>query len=203
MLKIYYADISSVNDNAEYKNLSAYRQHKLSSLKQRESRQQGIGAELLLNIAVQENFPDAMLPLSINVNEYGKPCCTEPALNFSLSHSDRFAACALSDREIGLDIQKKTVYNVHLANRMFTSPEREYILRASDTDAAFTRIWCMKESYIKAIGTGLQAPMNSFSVLPNGALGQYRIWETVIGDFNFALCSLGDFEKPEITEIKL
>lgn len=209
MIKIYYADISNLDIEKNLKNISVYRQEKLSKIKPILSKKQSLGAELLLNFAVKENFPDISLPLNIKIEQLGKPYCDELPAFFSLSHSGNFAACAICEKEIGIDIQKNSVYKENIIKRQFSVPEQEYIENAEDKDKAFTKLWSMKESYIKALGTGLHTALNSFSVWPGAVIksessGICKIQSNCIEDCWFSVCVLGsECNAPLIKKIEL
>lgn len=198
MLKIYTAKVSAVDTEAAYP-LSDYRRERAGRLRGIEKKRESIGAELLLNHAVRECFPETPLPLDIVCSEYGKPEVSGGGFCFSLSHSAGQALCALSEEKIGADIQHIAEFHDSIAQRFFAAEEREYILSQPDRDAAFTEIWCRKESYIKFLGTGLATALDSFSVI-----GMDGIFYTVRGKYHIAVCTGGSITSPiDITEVSL
>lgn len=205
MLKVYYADISRLKCEPDEKWMSSYRLDRLIHMKHKESRQQGIGAELLLNHAVREVRPHQPLPLDIIKGRDGKPGCPGLDLFFNISHSANITACCISDKEVGLDVQKKVLFNEKLARREFTDSEIKYIFSSADQDSAFTRIWARKESFLKAQGCGLRFPMSNFSVLPGEYTDSgYSVWDRFTGDFCFAVCVKGRMiSEPEIIRAEL
>ncbi len=89
----------------------------------------------------------------------GKPYLRDQELFFSLSHSGDYAACAISQGEIGLDIQQvRQADTDRLAARFYPSREKD-ILQAcseeSDRRLLFYQLWVQKESYGKLEGSGL------------------------------------------------
>ena len=208
MIKLYYADISGIDDGC-VNGLSDYRLQNLSSMKYKPGRKQGIGAELLLNEAVRENFPHIPLPLDIKTSSCGKPYCEDLPFYFSLSHSGSYSACAVSEYEIGLDIQKISPFNEKLARRCFTPEELEQIYSSDNCDLEFTRIWAVKESVLKALGFGLKLPMSSFSIYPGQSgirLGSDFLSFScdLIEDFCCSVCIRNhDISGPEIKNIQL
>ena len=68
--------------------------------------------------------------------------------------------CAVSDREIGIDIEKKREIRLDAAKRFACESELEYI--GSSTERFF-EIWTLKEAYFKCIGTGLGADIKNVS----------------------------------------
>ncbi len=189
MLRLYWVDVSALSPEAEGYELSDYRRDRLKKLRPEQSRKQGIGAELLLRAALRETAPEIPWPPVITVGPYGKPDWQIEDLYFSLSHSGNTAACAICDRPVGLDLQAPSPYREALVRRFFAPQEQQTLLSSKDRDADFCRIWTMKESYLKARGTGLHTPLSSFSVF--GDLNA-AFWTDCIGTYAVALCVLGE-----------
>lgn len=105
-------------------------------------------------------------------NEFGKPRLIDrPDIHFSLSHSQDQALLAVSEGlEIGADLERvRSVDHLGLARRYFHPHEVAAIERDSDPQAAFFRIWTLKEAVVKALGTGLSLPLDEFEVSIAGA----------------------------------
>ena len=187
MLRLYYANVRALDTDAPGCALSDYRRAKLSKQKNPAARRQGLGAELLLRHALRDAAAEYTWPPTITVGENGKPAWDVEGLYFNLSHSGDWAACAIADRPLGLDVQERCAYCEGLVRRFFSEAERREIEGAADRDQAFGRIWSLKESWIKALGTGLSTPLASFSVV-----GKNRVDAAFWYDFregcHFALC---------------
>lgn len=96
-------------------------------------------------------------------DEFGKPFFENiNGFYFSISHSFPFYAAAVSDRPIGIDVEKIRDVNLNIAKRMFTENEREYI---GKDKIRFFEIWTKKEAYSKFTGKGLGEKFSSFDVL--------------------------------------
>lgn len=101
----------------------------------------------------------------------GKPYLADPAgdLQLNLSNSDEMALVGFVRKvEIGVDIEflKPMPDCEPIAERFFSASERD-VLRALPADRkeeAFFNCWTRKEAYLKAMGTGLAAPLDSFDV---------------------------------------
>lgn len=182
MLKVYYAGFALVRQSGDYP-ISEYRRSRLVRIKPPHARRASLGAELLLCRALGECCPDMTLPPDIIQGEHGKPYLRGGEAYFSLSHSGERVAAAICDREVGLDIQEMREYNPKLAERFFAPDERLYVENSTDKSAAFTELWSKKESYIKAIGTGLSTPLNSFSVMNMPGL-----FYTTLDEFALSVC---------------
>lgn len=118
---------------------------------------------------------DAVDPQSIRfaAETHGKPYVTQPELAkqpFNVAHTDGLVMCGIGDSAhelVGVDVERlDRRTDPGLAKRYFSKPEIEF-LNSQQTDQsrrfAFLRIWTLKESFIKAIGTGLQTPLADFA----------------------------------------
>jgi 4'-phosphopantetheinyl transferase len=117
-------------------------------------------------------IPEALLQnLRFVYGPHGKPFLADGALKdlfFSLSHTKGIAACAVSEKEIGCDIERPLTREmaperlVKIAKRFFAPEEVEKLL--PDPAGAFFPIWTKKEAYVKWTGRGLGEGLASFSV---------------------------------------
>lgn len=165
MLRVYFCRPDGDAPELAEGLLSAYRREKLAALKVPRTRSESVFSELLLRYALSDSGFPVDTPLAIEAGEHGKPYLTGGECFFSISHSAGAVLCALSDREIGADLQIRTKAKPPLMERFFSEDERKYILSAENTEEAFTEIWTKKESWCKLSGLGLALPLKSFSVL--------------------------------------
>lgn len=193
MLHIYYAFIGDCALTFDASQLSSYRLKKLETLSAAQSIRQAVAAELLLNHALRGLRPELELPLDISVNQFGKPYCGGAGLFFSISHCEQYVACAVSDHDLGIDIQVSGRYNERFVKRFFTAVENDYISKSLDKDRAFTKLWSLKESYLKAIGTGLRTSLGSFSIEETEEITVDTdiccgFWHRTIEDYHLSVC---------------
>lgn len=76
-------------------------------------------------------------------------------MHFNLSHSGRGCICAISECEVGADIQDIAHAEEKALRLVCSEGELAAIAVSGDPDREFTRIWCMKEAYLKMLGTGI------------------------------------------------
>ncbi len=170
-MKVYTMNIRGINPNDRkwYKYLSENRIEKVNRLKQKEKKAQSIGAELLLNYAVNG---DIKTTVKWDTDENGKLYLTEHKDKYvNLSHSKDYAVCAVHDKPIGIDIQYCRECDMRIAERFFTGAEADIIRRAPVPQKTFFEIWTKKESLVKAVGCALTVPLSSFSVI--GSTAEY------------------------------
>lgn len=170
--RLYLADTESLPEAlfaAGRDRLPEMRRAKLDRLRLMKDKKLSLAVWLLLEAALQEEGL-ALSRETLAFTAEGKPFLPEhPSLCFNLSHSGTQALVGLASRSIGVDTEQCAAGNHRLAPRFFAPEEAAFVASQADEremDLAFTRIWTLKESFIKATGTGFSLPLPSFSVLP-------------------------------------
>ncbi len=76
---------------------------------------------------------------------------------FSVSHSGEYAVCLTGREAVGVDVERIAAPPEDIAPVCFTQGELRYLSRASarERPGRFFSLWCMKESILKARGSGL------------------------------------------------
>lgn len=95
-------------------------------------------------------------------NEYGKPYLKSNKIYFSLSDSKEYTVCAISDKEIGVDIEHIN-YKDKVIKKVCIEEEINHIKTPED----FTIMWVKKESYSKLIGLGLSYDLKKIDTNKN------------------------------------
>jgi len=106
--------------------------------------------------------------LSFFKNEFGKPFLSNVIdIHYNISHSGVYVVCAVSNTQIGVDIELIKSIDINIAKRFFSPDEINYVFYPSDEQQyeRFYQIWTMKESQVKWEGMGLSKNLRSFSVL--------------------------------------
>lgn len=91
----------------------------------------------------------------------GKPYLEKSSLYFSISHCNNVIVCAISDNNIGIDIEDIKTINKFVVKKSLTDIEKIRLLSSNNNEEYFFRIWTLKESLIKAIGDGLSYGMKN------------------------------------------
>ena len=135
----------------------------------------------------------------IKFEEHGKPYL-EHGPFFSVSHSRRYSVLAVSENNIGIDIEMHENINQRLMERCFTAEEQKFA--GLSTENAL-RIWTAKEAVLKFLGTGFSYAPKNFSVFPIEK--EYEICKNKIklfsSDINGAVFTAAYSEKDEKFEI--
>ena len=90
--------------------------------------------------------------------EHGKPYLKRfPQICFNISHSNGIAVCAISQSEVGIDVERIGTFRSAVARRVLTEKEIEFLetLAEHERGEMFYRFWTLKESYLKLDGSGL------------------------------------------------
>ncbi len=98
--------------------------------------------------------------------EGGKPYLKDAEhVHFNISHTKGLVVCGISDREIGVDVERIREFKEAILRKACAPQEQEYVMAANGLERAerFFRLWTLKESYIKAIGKGLAFPLDQIS----------------------------------------
>ncbi|MDY4231146.1 MAG: 4'-phosphopantetheinyl transferase superfamily protein [Candidatus Faecousia sp.] len=95
---------------------------------------------------------------------WGKPEAPSCAQRFNLSHSGAYIVLAVSDAEVGVDVERVQERRLRVAGRVLLPEEREWM--EHNPIERFFCLWTLKESVMKAVGKGLALPPSGFSVLP-------------------------------------
>ena len=129
----------------------------------------GRGALRALLAAYAGGRPEAV---RFRYGHRGKPFLEAPppgGLQFNLSNSDELALVGfVTGPEIGVDVEYlKPMPDCELISERFFSESERRVLRSIPgprKEEAFFNCWTRKEAYLKAVGEGLAAPLDSFDV---------------------------------------
>lgn len=93
----------------------------------------------------------------------GKPRLKSGEMHFNISHSRNTLVIAISDTEVGVDIEFfDRRISERVINYCLNNDEQKF---APFKTSEFLKIWTAKESYLKLYGTGLKQSMKEFSVM--------------------------------------
>ncbi|CAD5901757.1 putative 4'-phosphopantetheinyl transferase gsp [Carnobacterium maltaromaticum] len=167
MVSVYYMDIGSVKIDQLLSNfaylISNERLKKMKSFKFEEDKIRSLVAELLLVKALKKEPFFNYEKIRYRYNDFGKPFLIDFSKKFSLSHSGNYVLCAVSDHNVGVDIEKINrctkelveLFHIEEIKKFKTIPDQK-------KDIIFFDLWSKKESYVKYLGLGLSKHFNSF-----------------------------------------
>ena len=191
--------------------VSARTNEKIERLKFKGDKKRTLVGELLARYAMVLEKQIPKTELIFDVHENGKPYCRSfPGVHFNISHSGLWVVCAVSDRPIGIDIEKIDVADMQIAKRFFTEYEYQYLQRQENKVEIFYKLWTLKESYIKCTGKGLTVPLNSFEFEFTDEIIDLKIPKTkefyfkskkVFGNYYLSLCCAEQYKSMNIKQI--
>ena len=89
-----------------------------------------------------------------------KPVLEADGLFMNLSHCKGLAVCAVSRTPVGIDAETPRKVREQMLSRVCTPAETGFVLRQTDRELAFSRLWTLKEAYAKYTGAGIREPFD-------------------------------------------
>ncbi len=181
---VYIDDISEAEYNETYSLLSPSRRARVDALKSVADKKRTLAGEFLTRKIL--NKCGIKSPI-ITVSESGKPVLN-CGLHFNISHSQNAVVCAVSDTDIGIDIEKIRPVKHRLIERVCNTDELNYVLDTTtphtlcgDSEALkrFFEIWTSKEAYFKKYNTKIKSFKD---------INTLRIKKQIIKHNDFIIC---------------
>lgn len=149
MITIAYLELSGILSCLEDNILNLPQEDidKAKSYIHKEDQARSLGASILIRRFISGD--------KICYTKDGKPFI-ENALKFSISHSGDYSAIAFAEIDVGIDIQKI----VDVKDKLFEYSLTPKELKKAKTSEDFIRIWSLKESLVKCVGTGFNTKPN-------------------------------------------
>ncbi|MDO4206520.1 MAG: 4'-phosphopantetheinyl transferase superfamily protein [Lachnospiraceae bacterium] len=171
MLRVYLLHTDELKDLAVNEDLfSAQRKEKIQKLKHEDDKQLSKGVELLLMYGLKQIDPSVHFPLSIKEEESGNLLLEnqlDPPVFFNLSHAKEYAACAIADKPVGIDVECVKTREVQHMDRILHPQEvmiQGFITNPEEKKKFFYECWVTKESYLKNLRCGLTVRPSEFAV---------------------------------------
>ena len=178
--------------------LSPDRKTKLQNLRNLKDKKMSVAAYLLLFYGLNR---ESSIPVEMvfNYGEYGKPYITnEDKLYFNLSHCRLGAVCAIADEEVGIDIEEITPINDLIVKKVCSEKEIRSIRDSKNPSTEFTKLWTMKESFVKSVGIGINEALDSinFEVITSkkSKRGSYCLLSNIFENYVITVCRTGKID---------
>lgn len=159
---VYLADISDFKDEF-FENaallLPAEKREPILAIKNERAKRESVLAWTLLRFALAQNGVSSLPEL--NFSEKGKPYFKKNGVFFNLSHSKTKVCTALSfEGDIGVDVQVESNFSDEMRKRVFC--KNEFAAEGfENSNRIFTRLWAIKESFLKNSGVGIAFDLKS------------------------------------------
>ncbi|MBQ8724632.1 MAG: 4'-phosphopantetheinyl transferase superfamily protein [Oscillospiraceae bacterium] len=128
-------------------------------------------AHALLRFVLRQEY--GIEDFSLGKNSHGKPfLSSHPDIYINLSHCCGLAVCGAGCAPLGIDCEPVGKMRSGAARRVCAPIETVQLQNSDNQDLLFTRIWTLKESFVKAVGRGISYPMKNavFSLEDNHIL---------------------------------
>jgi len=212
MTELFYFNIGGINHRTYRKILGLLpesRRTKAEGYYFTKDRYLSAGAGYLLHSVLKERGIDYS-SAKIEIGENGKPRLCGENVFFNLSHSGKMALCAVSDGEVGADIQSIRSVGKGVLDRVFTNKEAAVYSSLPDSRKAdyFFYVWAKKESVMKYFGLGLALPFKDIEtacggISVRGAVGNLCCKEYFLSGYKIFACSGKNDFSESLTEIIL
>ena len=183
-MKLYIADLNTVNAD-DIGKISPERAEKAKRYRRPDDRKRCIAGGLFI-----KKF---LCGASVTQNKSGKPVA-DNGLCFNLSHSGRYVLFALSEDEIGCDIEKTKIVNAEkLGKIVFCQNESDRLNNALDKTGTFFEFWTKKESLLKCMGEGFHRNAKTVDVSGDvfcneGKTYYFKVFH--FSDYTISVCSV-------------
>lgn len=171
MLEIYAVKQKGKLDDSKCKKIMSYlpdeTRIKINKFIRWEDRQRQLIANALIRSVICKNLNLKSNEIIFGRGDYGKPYLKNRTdFKFNLSDSGEWVVCAISDKEIGIDVEEVRPIELKMAERFFSKSEYESLMSKNNEERIdyFYDLWTLKESYIKATGKGLSLPLGEFTI---------------------------------------
>jgi 4'-phosphopantetheinyl transferase len=138
----------------------------------------------------------------LSKNGFGKPLLVGSKKKFNLSHSGEWIGVVTDEEEVGIDIEEvRPLENLSILVAHYFSHQEQGVFFSLEKEAQlfyFYELWTLKESYVKAVGQGMNLPFYSFSVFEKliAHFIENKTWHfksyPFISDYQGAICAQHD-----------
>lgn len=147
--------------------------------------EQSAAAELAI-CAAMKNSGRPFAPSDYAYKESGQP--TIQNRHISISHTEGYAACAIAREPVGIDVEREHTFSKAAAKRIL-SPQEELLRESANADELLSRIWTVKESFLKMTGEGIPGEMRTLELIAAGD-GSSDVWTIKRGTEPEAGCAV-------------
>lgn len=169
-MKWYKYDIRDLTDeeyNKYFSLMSPEKQQRVNKFRFIDDKKRTVAGEMLARKAIAEWCSVDETAIVFYKNEHDKPYLKDLSCHFNISHSGNFVVCAISENEIGIDIEKIRPIDLKIAKKICTETELKYLFNGTPNEndfnpatedvvlSRFFKLWTAKEAYGKCKGIGV------------------------------------------------
>lgn len=169
MTEVYLMRVNKLSDGCFQKMISPVGDSKRESLlryKAVEKRDESLTAEILMRAVLCHRMNTDNKMLEFCVSDKGKPYLKSGNIFFNVSHTKGFVAVAVSEFNIGIDIELVKDIDPKFCGRFCSEGEQAYIISNGQLNKTrFFEVWTRKEAIVKQSGAGLSMDIASIDTL--------------------------------------
>lgn len=147
--------------------ISSKRKNKIHKFRFDKDKIRCLLSSILLRYALVKHYNFKNEDIMIGYGLFGKPFLEKnDSLHFNISHSGDWIVCAVGNGKIGVDVEVIKEMEMKQISYFFSRGEQEWLKSKKETQKMemFYKLWTLKESYMKYIGTGLGYSLDRFSI---------------------------------------
>ncbi|HET6244463.1 MAG: 4'-phosphopantetheinyl transferase superfamily protein [Bacteroidetes bacterium] len=149
---------------------------KITSFKRWQDRQSSLIGKLLLKEALKRNGYSGNSLQDLKYNHYNRPYFDLP-MDFNISHSEELVICAWSNKgKIGVDVEAIKPIDFNDLKKAMNEKEWALIQNSTDSLREFYKYWSIKESVLKAEGSGLSILLEDMVITDTEVILQKNKW---------------------------
>lgn len=143
-----------------YSEADPERQEQLRRLRRADDRLRSLCADHLAREMLGQRLKLPRNALHFTLDPSGKPVLLGHCLHFNLSHSGDFAACAVHEEPVGIDLEALRPIRPELCKKVCASTELAYVFPQGNFNSQrFLQLWTAKEAVLKQRGSGIRPDM--------------------------------------------
>lgn len=200
--------ISVCSDDLSNMPLSAFDIQRIRRMRKTEDRNRSIAGRLLLQKAITSLNISEDAICTIEWDQLKKPFIHAIyPLQFNISHSGQCVVCALTTGKVGVDIEKMDCHvDINDFADVFSNKELDSIDAFSSPYRQFYKLWTLKESVLKAKGTGFLTFPIEVQTLENPVQidgERFFTHHDFINDYSLSVATLFPVENIHLKRINL
>lgn len=197
MIECVWAHTGALTDEAYQEGLEKMPScigSRIERLRNQGDRKASLAGKLLIySMLAAENA--ASLMSSWQFGKYNKPYIPGWR-HFNISHSGEIVIVAIGDIPLGVDIERIVCLDDISITEFLHLEERDSLAVSFTPIADFYRLWVRKESFLKAIGMGLNKDLRSFNCLFDRLKWMGNTWciidVSIHSDYRAAICCMAE-----------
>ena len=170
MVHVFFTTFTDKLPAARYQKLLAQlplkMQQQVSGYRKWEDAHRSILGKALLIEGLNEYNHSNISLTDLNYTAFQKPYFAN-GIHFNISHSGNYIVCAISTTEVGIDVEEIKDIPLSDFKELFSPEELKLIFKDPYKYGPFYTLWTQKEAFLKAIGVGLNMPLNNVIIRNN------------------------------------